>query len=299
MTDEITELDDEEEPLDPDMGVEDDDDVELTAEEEELEPEEVPPLEPAQSTLSPKQAVPKPEPEKPKVIVDDPYDWYQCQITLAVTWLPREEGKEDREVIVMGRTHDDPPVIHPPVRSGEVLGAEVTEAMENILVSLMGSLEERGKARAGKVAEQKAEAEKRVAEQAKRDAERAERIKSHPQGQAYTPPPAKPSIDYALFKDTDAMNAMNVSETMLKMLEQLVNHGDQDWKTFKAKWKDQPVLELMFAGYIVAEGEKVKLAEKGKATYERALVWKPGEKPVQQETKPPAKGPDPKQTSLF
>lgn len=282
-------------PPDPD----DDDDVELMAEEEELEPEEVPALEPAQPTLSPQApGMPAPEPEKPQVIVDDPYDWYQCQITLAVTWLPREEDKGDREVIVMGRTHDDAPVIHLPVRSGEILGAEVTGAMEDVLVSLMSSLEDRGKVRAEKVADARAEAEKQKAEAAKRQAEHEERRKNRPQGQAYTPTPPKPSINTALFKDTDAMNSMNVSETMLKMLESLINNDSQEWKKFKAAWKDQPVLELLFVGYMIAEGEKVKITDKGRAVYQKALAWKPGDKPVDDRPKAPA-GPPPKQTSLF
>lgn len=278
-------------PPDPD----DDEDVELTAEEEELTPEEVPALEPA---ATPKVPAKPEEPAKPQVIVDDPYDWYQCQITLAVTWLPREEGKEEREVIVMGRTHDDAPIIHLPIRSGEILGREVTEAMESVLVGLMSTLEDRGQARAEKVAAAKAEAEKQKAEAAKREAERQERMKNRPQGQAYTPPPAKPSINSALFKDTDAMNAMNVSETMLKMLESLRNNDNQEWKKFKATWKDQPTLELMFAGYIIAEGEKVKITDKGKAVYEKALAWKPGEKSAGDKPKEQA-GPPAKQTSLF
>jgi hypothetical protein len=80
-------------------------------------------------------AAPPPPPE-PKVIIDEPYEWEKCQITVTVTWMPADGNEEGRMVIIGGRTHQDAPVMRT-FREGHLLLAPaIHQLLDELKVQL-------------------------------------------------------------------------------------------------------------------------------------------------------------------
>lgn len=259
-----------------------DDNEEQEIEEEEIEPsdeedvgEDIPVPEPS--------AVPAKETKQ--TIVDDPYEWDKCQITLTITYFPDDGDQQGRMVVFTGRTHMDAPVIHY-FREGEVSN---TEAMLGIIgeiqAELMATLEDRGQAYQKIKTKQAEEAAKRPAV-------------THISSSSRPVTPAFPQYPAELLTNNDALTEMNVSVVALKMLQELVRYEKRDYKMFKKSWKDQAVLELLVFQWIQIKDTDVVLTEKGKAVYDRAMAWKPTPKPKTEDPKPVVRE-APKQASLF
>lgn len=236
-----------------------------------IDEDEVEDVEAEDTEDEPQPADPEPEKEPEKeLIVDDPYDWFQCQIHVGVDWLPVDGHDLGRLVIVSGRTHMDVPIIRT-AREGEM---DLLEIIGDIRHELEMSLEDRERAYQERKKEEKAKPASRV-----------------PTRSTYTPPTPVPDFHPDLFKDHDALVAMNTSEKALKMLRELVRYKERTYKEFKKSWKDQPVLELLVMNLIDVKDEKVTITEKGRAMYDVAMAWKPSAKPAT-ETQPVEKTPE-------
>lgn len=225
-------------------------------------------------TSSSTPATPAPTASKAVIVVDDPYEWDKCQITLTITYLPDDGNDQGRMVIFSGRTHMDTPVFHY-FREGEVAdGTAMLSVLGDIQQELMASLEARGIAHSKVKAKETADLESATAK-AKVQA-------------SLSKPYAQPQIPQELLNNQDAMNEMNTSSLALRMLQDLVRSGNRDFSTYRRTWKDQPVLELMAVGLLKVQEDKITVTDKGKAMYDQAMAWKPKVKAVQKEnTKPP------------
>lgn len=197
-----------------------------------------------------------PAPEK-ELIVDDPYDWFQCQITVAITWLPVDGHDMGRQVIIAGRTHEDDPVIRS-YREGDLF---LEDAIGDIRHELEMSLAEREK----EYLARKEEAKKQKT-----------LTRTVPRSPSYTPLPTYPR---GLLNNDDALVSLNTSKKLLEMLEKLKRAGDNglDYKNFVKTYKSQWVLEWSYMKYINLDDpdhkDRVLIGEKGEATYQAAMDW--------------------------
>lgn len=78
-------------------------------EENEVEEAETPETDKSAALTS--QLATTPSSNNKKLIVDDPYDYDKCQISLTITWLPNDGDPNGRQVIVSARNHLDAPII--------------------------------------------------------------------------------------------------------------------------------------------------------------------------------------------
>lgn len=250
-------------------------------EDDELDTEDIDHADEQEAELANEEAVANAEedkePEK-KLIVDDPYTWEDCQVTMGMVWHPYDGHDLGRLVVISGRTHQDAPIVRS-YREGEL---DLMDAVGDIRHELMMSLDAR-----------KQEYEKRKAEEAAKAAE-AEAKRKEYQKKAkersvstsnYTPPPAYPK---GLLDNEDAMNNINASKKLLEMLEKLHRAGETglDYKNFTKTNKSNWVLEWSFMNIILLDQpgkkDRVLMGPKGQEIYDAAMAWKPGEaKPVQ------------------
>jgi hypothetical protein len=83
---------------------------EENTEEEEQDKKEAAPADPTPPTPAAQPVAAQAANDK-KLIVDDPYDFDRCQISLTVTWLPNDGDPNGRQVIVSVRNHLDAPIV--------------------------------------------------------------------------------------------------------------------------------------------------------------------------------------------
>lgn len=124
------------------------DEIELEEEGEEPEVE--------QAAVAPVATVATPPEQKKEIIVDDPYIWEKCQVTVSLTFLPSDGHEQGRVVILGGRTHDDPPIIKTframDVMDADSLFAQVLTIMEELQASLPGRAVQAAKRKEEKLA---------------------------------------------------------------------------------------------------------------------------------------------------
>jgi hypothetical protein len=123
-------------------------------------------------------------------VLDDPYDFEQCQVTAAITWLPADGDPRGRPVLAGVRTHLDAPILRV-YREANLPLAALPAILESLLAELRQQLPERQADRR----KREAEAQRKPKAAARKAAPAAPHPEKKPEGpsQAAAHPTAAPA----------------------------------------------------------------------------------------------------------